>query len=86
MRYVISAATVLTVALLSACQDPNALHPSFGNAVRHNMAMHIINPEPLPSDTPVSGVMGTRVKGGIDRYERGEVIEAEAIDTSDVGN
>lgn len=72
-------------ASLAACERPDTLNPSFGNSVRHNMSMHIIDPEPLPADTPAPALAGPRAIGVMKRYEEGEVTDLETVTTSGVG-
>jgi hypothetical protein len=39
---------------LAACENRNAqpLNPSHGNAVNHNVSLHVINPEPYTGTEP----------------------------------
>ena len=69
--------------VVGACGSPSPLDPDFGNATRHNKAMHIINPEPLPATTPAPTLSGRRGMLAIERYESGEVKEPEEIDTTE---
>ncbi len=56
---------------LAACEPPRAtLSPSFGNAVRHNIAIQTINPN--PNETMISPDMdGERAAEVMDRYKQG---------------
>ncbi len=78
-------AVVLGSAVLTACEtEPRmTLSPDFGNSVRHNMAVHIINPPSLGKETTALPMDGVRALGAIDRYQTGEVIEPEKIITTD---
>ena len=82
----IFAAVVLGLAALTACEtEPRmTLSPDFGNSVRHNMAVHIINPPSLGKATTAVPMDGVRAFGAIDRYQKHEVIQPEKVDTSDV--
>ncbi|MFA7430415.1 MAG: hypothetical protein WCZ23_09690 [Rhodospirillaceae bacterium] len=73
-----AAAPVLT----AACepQDRATLHPSFGNAVQHNMAMHVVNPNPARVDVPPD-YSGQRTAIALGRYNTDTVKEVEAIST-----
>jgi hypothetical protein len=53
---------ITAVAALTACETEtrHTLSPDFGNAVRHNMAVHIINPEGTPGPIEPSGLQGPR--------------------------
>ncbi len=71
---------------LAGCQTQPRLvnHPSFGNSVRHNMAVHIINPRPAMAATEATDLEGKRAAGAIGRYERGEVFQPLDITTSKI--
>ena len=60
---------------LAACENPmepkHTLSPAFGDAVRHNMAVQILNPEGNPDLMP-SDMNGQRAAEAIDRYETGK--------------
>ncbi len=83
----IIAAVVIGFVVLAACEtEPRmTLTPDFGNSVRHNMAVHIINPPSLGKATTAVPMDGVRALGAIDRYQKHEVIEPEKITTTEVG-
>ncbi len=55
--------------------------PGFGNAMQHNAAVQIVNPEGEKVGIPP--VMdGHRAASAIDRYEKGKVFKPEAIETT----
>jgi type IV pilus biogenesis protein CpaD/CtpE len=66
--------TVLIAGLvLAACSTPaNAPRPEFGQAVRNNMAAHIIDPNP-PEDMTLPPSAGVRRALMIQRYQADEV-------------
>src|SRR3546814_6972399 len=67
--------------LLAACTPQEELHPTFGNAVHHNMSLHIINPAPTYSTLEqVPDFDGPRAAGAQQRYDDGEVIPPERLD------
>ncbi len=78
-------AVVIGLAVLTACEtEPRmTLSPDFGNTVRHNMAVHIINPPSLGKATTALPMDGVRAQGAIDRYQKHEVIEPEEVKTTD---
>ena len=79
----------LTGALLlgvTACAAPEHLSPDFGNAVEQNMSLHIINPSPVYIAPEVPDMEGNRAADAMTRYKEGDVIEPEAITTTEVGN
>ena len=79
-------AVVIGSAVLAACEtEPRmTLSPDFGNSVRHNMAVHIINPPSLGKATTAVPMDGVRAFGAIDRYQKHEVIEPEEVKTTDI--
>jgi type IV pilus biogenesis protein CpaD/CtpE len=66
--------TVLVAALvLAACSTPaNTPRPEFGQAVRNNMAAHIIDPNP-PENMELPPSDGVRRSLMIERYQADEV-------------
>lgn len=83
--------TVFTVfaagSLVAACTPQETLHPSFGNAVEHNMAVHIINPAPVyNTEQTIPPLDGPRAAGAQGRYDKGEVIQPERLRTSGTGD
>ncbi len=80
----IIAAVVLGLVVLTACEtEPRmTLSPDFGNSVRHNMAVHIINPPSLGKETTAVPMDGKRAFEAIDRYQKHEVIEPEKVETT----
>ena len=55
--------------LVTACEtEPKLqLSPNFGNAVRHNMAVHIIDPEGSPEPTTAPDLSGDRAHRAYER-------------------
>ena len=66
---------LLTVVAVTAvaCENKDPIREGFGNSVRHNMAVHIINPRPNYDIDKLSDLSGPRAAGAIGRYEHGEV-------------
>ncbi len=77
-------AVVIGLVVLTACEtEPRmTLTPDFGNSVRHNMAVHVINPPSLGKATTALPMVGGRALGAIDRYQKHEVIEPEEVETT----
>jgi hypothetical protein len=73
---------VLGVAL-AACENRNAkpLNEGFGNSVRYNMSLHIMNPEPY-AGTEAPALDGKRAAEGMKRYESGDVVHGGPISTT----
>ena len=64
---------LLTGLVLAACNTPaNTPRPEFGQAVRTNMAAHIIDPSP-PEDMALPPSDGARRALMIERYQADEV-------------
>jgi hypothetical protein len=77
------AACLAAFAVLGGCDTHYRHHfpmdPAFGNATRHNQALHAVDLDPAwAKDTDVGGD-GQRVKKATDRYYGGEVIKPEAV-------
>ena len=74
--------------VLTACENPlepkQTLHPAFGDAVRHNMAVQILNPEGHPDLTPTA-MDGARAAEAVERYRAGKTREVVREKTSGVG-
>lgn len=83
-RFALLTPVVLTIAL-AACENRNTapLGQDFGNAVHHNMSLHIINPEPVTAGYGAPALDGTRATGIIKRYETGNVTQPSGESTSD---
>ena len=54
----------------SACAPIDA---GLGNAVRHNMALQVIDPDPKHAGTPVEAGSGSRSALALKRYREGKV-------------
>jgi type IV pilus biogenesis protein CpaD/CtpE len=76
---------------LAACEGDNpfqskqVLHPSFGDAVRHNMAVQIINPDGHPNLSPPP-MDGARAADAVQRYRAGKTTEVVQQRTSKMGD
>jgi len=75
---------IFSVALLglavAAC-TPNDV--TFGGAVRHNVAMQTIDPEPRYKGTDMEGGSGTHAASAMERYRKSEVKEPQTIKTTE---
>jgi len=82
MKYVTTSALVLSVALLSSACDPferkKSLNPTFGNAVRHNMSVQIVNPDAGSKPTTPIEMDGTRAAKAYSDYSTGTIPETKA--------
>ena len=73
------------VATLAACSDKpvRTLSSDFGNAVRQNMAAHIINPIP-PGGTGISSMDGARAGAAVGNYRSGNDPKVDRVQTTKV--
>ena len=74
--------------VLASCENPakpkQTLHPALGDAVRHNMAVQIINPEGNPDLSPPP-MDGARAAEAVERYRAGKTKEVVQQRTSKIG-
>ncbi len=89
MRFAMKLSTMLLPVILSwalaGCQDRQPLGRDFGNAVRHNMSVHIINPAPDYAGRKSPGLDGIRAADVLERYQKGRVIKPKAVSTTSSG-
>ena len=66
--------------MLPACTP---VDPSFGEAVRYDMAIQTVNPDPVyPEDSAEPGASGTTAAAAAERYRKGTVKPVELITTT----
>lgn len=58
--------------IATACAPIDA---GLGNAVRHNMALHVIDPEPAYAGTPIEAGSGARSGLAFERYREGRTLD-----------
>ena len=66
--------SIAGVSLLLAGCASQGISPTFGNAVRQNMAAQIVNPDPVGARPPPQ-LNGVRARDAYDRYETGTVYQ-----------
>jgi hypothetical protein len=81
---VIAAATMLAACAPSVYQDSTSPIPGYGNAVKQNSAVMIIDPQPASATNVDIDFDGRRGAIAIERYRTGKVIPPEELRTSDV--
>ena len=65
------------IVLLSACSP---VDPSFGEAVRYDMAIQTVNPDPVyPEGSAEPGASGTTAASAAERYRKGTVKPVERV-------
>lgn len=78
MQGIIRATGLAALMALAACVATEHPVPEFGNAVRHNMVVHILNPdkEVRADPTPMDGA---RAGVAIERYRAGASTGTDAL-------
>ncbi len=77
MKTITIAMTLLLA--LGACSTQKPLGRDFGNSIRHNMAVQIVNPEPSTVSPLYDGEHAARA---IKKYREGSVETLEAVPTT----
>ncbi|HUE80067.1 MAG TPA: hypothetical protein VMN38_10605 [Sphingomicrobium sp.] len=77
----------LALGLLAGCNTVNpqtgSVDPAFGEAVKYDMAIQIIDPDPVyHEDGAQPGENGARGAEAVKRYRTGQVKEVEQIQTT----
>lgn len=77
--YLTSVVIVAVAGLLAACENPAPRHlsPGFGDAVRTNMAVHIVNPPQERVAGEPTDLNGARAAKVIERYQKAETVKLE---------
>ena len=82
----VAASTFLAACAVGETDERAAASPlsaDFGNAVRHNEAAHVIDPNPLATDAQVPTLDGARAAAAMTRYRNNAVRELEIERTAD---
>jgi len=74
-----TAPLLLLLPALAAC-TPN--DTTLGGAVRHNIALQVVDPDPQAGTDLIEGGSGERAAAAIERYNKGEVTEPVTIKTT----
>ncbi|MQA64934.1 MAG: hypothetical protein GEU76_03390 [Alphaproteobacteria bacterium] len=82
-RSVLGVGLALLCLSLAACADDlsKPLSPTYGDAVRQNMARQIVNPEPAMPSEQETAVDGNKAVLGVDAYKAGKVKSPVAVST-----
>lgn len=84
----LAAVLVLAVAACTPSAEPFYqtapvnLNQGFGNTVRNNIALQIVNPTPVYAGFEIPEMDGVRSAGAMQRYQRGQVIAPEEVITT----
>lgn len=79
--------SLLALAALSvaaACTPVDQPSPTFGNAVRQNIAAQTINPDPFPADAAAPEFDGERARDAVQRYREDKVKRPMPMNTNTV--
>ncbi len=79
MKTITIAMTLLALLALGACGTQEPLGRGFGNSVRHNMAVQIVNPEPSTVSPLYDGEHAAKA---IKKYHEGSVTVPESVTTT----
>ncbi len=73
----------VTVAGCTFPMQPAEQYPGFGDAVTHDMAVHIVDPAPAGAENTSIELHGARADGLMERYESGTVFDPEAVEVGE---
>jgi type IV pilus biogenesis protein CpaD/CtpE len=79
-------ATLLAACGPSAYRDSTTAIPGYGNAVKQNAAVQIIDPQPVSAANVNIDLDGRRAGIAIERYRTGTVIPPVELRTTDILN
>lgn len=65
--------------IAAACAPKDA---GLGASVRHNMALHVVDPAPHHKGEPLEGASGARAASAQERYRTGAVAQPSTIQTT----
>ncbi len=82
MKMLIKTIPFALVFVVAACQHTAPLGRDYGNSVSHNESVQVIDPAPSYEGMGPPDMLGTRASNAIRRYDTGNVIRPEAIDTT----
>lgn len=82
---------LVSATLLAGCgptvyRDSTTAIPGYGNAVKQNAAVQIIDPQPVSAANVNIDLDGRRAGIAIERYRTGTVIPPEELRTTDILN
>jgi hypothetical protein len=72
-------AALAVAALLAGC-TPN--DTTMGGALRHNVALQVIDPDPQAQTDAIEGGSGVRAAAAVDRYNKGQVKQPTVTSTT----
>ena len=76
--------SIALLGLATAACTPNDV--TLGGAMKHNVAMQTIDPEPHYTGAEMEGGSGSHAASAMERYRKGEVKEPQTIKTTEGGS
>ena len=77
-------ALLFAVAACAQYQNKEPMGRDYGDAVHHNLSVHVIDPAPNLEGKEIPDMNGNRAAGALQRYKTGTEIEPETIDTTSI--
>ena len=77
-------ALLFAVAACAQYQNKEPMGRDYGDAVHHNLSVHVIDPAPNLEGKEIPDMNGNRAAGALQRYKTGTELEPETIDTTSI--
>jgi len=77
-------ALLFAVAACAQYQNKEPMGRDYGDAVHHNLSVHVIDPAPNLEGKEIPDMNGNRAAGALQRYKTGTELEPESIDTTSI--
>ncbi len=77
-------ALLFAVAACAQYQNKESMGRDYGDAVHHNLSVHVIDPAPNLEGKEIPDMNGNRAAGALQRYKTGTELEPESIDTTSI--
>ncbi len=77
-------ALLFAVAACAQWQNKEPLGRDYGEAVHHNLSVHVFDPAPNLEGKETPDMNGNRAAGALERYKTGTELEPESIDTTSI--
>jgi hypothetical protein len=77
-------ALLFAVAACAQYQNKESMGRDYGDAVHHNLSVHVIDPAPNLKGKETPDMNGNRAAGALERYKTGTELEPESIDTTSI--
>ncbi len=77
-------ALLFAVAACAQYQNKESMGRDYGDAVHHNLSVHVIDPAPNLEGKEIPDMNGNWAAGALQRYKTGTELEPESIDTTSI--